>query len=115
MAALPTRLTDSPPRPAWAGITTADGLMEEVMNSAPFSDVEIYIVDASLALPSAREVWRGMVGNPVTRTLIDQCDLDELHVVERAVVDTLEQRAGGPDKPVLFNASCHTLIARREG
>lgn len=115
MAALPTRLTEPPPGPAWAGITTAEGLVEEVTASAPVGDSEIHVVDATLVLPGPGAMWRGMVGNPVTGALIGQCDPTERNTVERAVLNAFEERAGGPDRPLLLNASCHVLIARRIG
>ena len=113
MAALPTRLTDPPPRPAWAGITTAEGLIEEVTAAAPLADPEIHVVDATVALPTPAAMWRGIVGNPVTGALIAQCEPDERKAVERAVLEAFEARSGGPDRPFLLNASCHVLIARR--
>ncbi len=113
MAALPSRLTDPPPRPDWAAIMTAEGLVEEVTQAAPLTEPEIHIVDATLALPSAEAMWRGMVGNPVTGSLIGKCDPIEFDVVERAALDWFEQRTGGPDRPLILNASCHVLITRR--
>ncbi|MCG8354913.1 MAG: class I SAM-dependent methyltransferase [Kiloniellales bacterium] len=113
MAALPTRLTDPPPRPGWAGIATAEGLIEEVTGSAPVADAEVHVVDATLALPTPQAMWRGMIGNPVTGTLIAQCDPIERDTVERAVLDAFEHRSGGSDRPLLLNASSHVLIARR--
>jgi len=115
MAALPARLTDPPLRPAWARITTAEGLVEDVTGSAPLGDAEVHIVDATLALPRPDAMWRGMVGNPVTATLIGQCDPTEREAVKAAVLEAFEQRSGGPDRPLLLNASCHVLIARRLG
>jgi SAM-dependent methyltransferase len=115
MASLPTRLTRPPPRPAWADITTAEGLVKEVTASAPSDGAEIHVVNAPLVLPSARAMWRGMVGNPVTGALIGQCDPVERETVERAVLETFEARAGGPDRPLLFDSSCHVLITRRIG
>ena len=89
--------------------------MEEVTASAPFSDAEIHVVDATLALPSAQAMWRGMVGNPITGALISQCDPIELDIVKHAVLAAFEERTGGPDRPLVLNASCHVLIARRTG
>ena len=113
MAALPKRLTDPPPRPAWAAITSREGLIEEITGSASLSDPEIHVVDATFALPTPSAMWRGMVGNPVTGALIQQCDADERQVVQQAVLAAFEERSGGSDRPFLLNASCHVLIARR--
>ncbi len=113
MAALPARLTDPPPRPGWAGLATAEGLAEEVTSAAPVADVEIHVVDATLALPSPAAMWRGMVGNPITGSLIARCEPSERATVERAVLAAFERRAGGRDRPLVLGASCHVLIARR--
>lgn len=113
MAALPARLTDPSPQAPWAGIGTADGLIEEVTDSAPFDDPEVHIVDATLAIPSPTDMWRGMVGNPITGALIAQCDTVEKDKVRHAVIEAFEQRSGGSDRPLLVQASCHVLVARR--
>lgn len=113
MAALPARLTDPPPRPGWVGITTTEGLAEEVTAAAPVTDVEVHVVDATLALPTPAAMWRGMVGNPVTGALIGRCTPDERAAVERAVLAAFERRTGGLDRPLVLGASCHVLIARR--
>ena len=113
MAALPTRLTAPPQRPSWAGITTAEGLVEEVTGSAAVANTEVHVIEATLALPTPEAMWRGMVGNPVTGALIAKCDPDERDAVERAVLEAFEERSGGSDRPLLLNASCNVLIARR--
>ncbi len=115
MAALPARLTDPPPRPGWAELMTAEGLVEEVTAAAPVADAEIHVVDATLALPTPDAMWRGMVGNPLSGALIARCASNERDAVERAVLEAFERRSGGPDRPLLINASCHVLIARRAG
>lgn len=113
MAALPTRLTDPPPRPAWAAITSPEGLTDEITASAPLTDPEIHIVDATFALPTPSAMWRGMVGNPVTGALIAQCNTEERQAVEQAVLAAFRERSGGGDRPFLLKASSHVLIARR--
>ena len=113
MAALPKRWTDPPPRPSLAGITTAEGLIEETTAAAPFKDAEIHILDSTLTLPTPGDLLRGMVGNPVTGALIAQRDADERQVVERALLRAFEGRSGGPDRPFTLSAECHVLIARR--
>lgn len=113
MAALPRRLTDPPPKPSWAAITTAEGLIEEVTSAAPFADPEIHILDATLTLSTPSEMWRGMIGNPVTSALIQQCEPDEIQAVERAVLAEFENRSGGSDKPFTLNGSCRVLVARK--
>lgn len=113
MAALPTRLTDPPPRPAWAAITSPEGLIDEVTSVAPLTDPEIHVIDTTFALPTPLAMWRGMVGNPVTGAFIAKCDAVERQVVEQSVLAAFEDRSGGRDRPFLLNASCHVLIARR--
>ena len=113
MAALPTRLTDPPPRPSGAGLMIAEGLIEEVTTAAPLVDPEVHVLDATLTLPTPADMWRGMVGNPVTGALIAQCNVNEKLAVEREVMEAFESRSGGPDRPFTLNASCHVLIVRR--
>ncbi len=113
MAALPTRLTDPPPRPDWAALMTAEGLVEEVSGAAPVADAEVHVIDATLVLPTPGAMWRGMVGNPISGELIARCAPTERDAVERSVLEAFERRSGGADRPLLVNASCHVLIARR--
>lgn len=115
IAALPRRLTDPPPKPSWAPITTAEGLIAEVTSSAPFGDPEVHVVEATLALPCPRALWQGMVGNPVTGSLLDQCNTAELDRVKQAILADWEARSGGVDRPLVLGASCNVLIARRTG
>ncbi len=113
MAALPRRLTDPPPKPPWAPITTAEGVIAEVTSSAPFGDPEVHVVEATLALPCPRALWQGMVGNPVTGSLLDQCNTAKLDRVKRAVLANLEARSGGVDRPLVLGASCNVLVEQR--
>lgn len=83
MAALPTRLTDPPPKPAWVAITTPEGFVDEVVTSAPLADPEVHVVDVALALPTHPKIWRAMVSNPVIGALIAQCDAEERRIVEQ--------------------------------
>ena len=107
MVALTERLIDPRPRASFASITTAEGLIGEVTASAPVSDAEIHVVDATLVLPSPKAAWRGMVGNPVTGALIARCTPDERDAVERGVLANFERRAGGPDRSCLARpATC---------
>ena len=112
MAALPRRLKDTPPRPSWAAVMSAEGLIKEVTAAAPFEIAEIDILDATLTLPTPVDMWRGMVGKPVTRTLVSQCDDDELQEVEHTVLQAFEDCSGAADRTFVLNASCYVLIAR---
>jgi SAM-dependent methyltransferase len=113
MAALPARLKDPPPLPAWLGIMTPKGLVQEVTAAAPFVEPSVSVVNATLAMPSPAAMWRAMKGNPVTNRLLLACSASERDDVERAMLAHFEATAGGPDRPLLFDASCHVLIVRR--
>lgn len=113
MSALPARLTDPPPRPSWSDIVTADGLADEIISAAPVADVEVHVVDATFAVPTAGAMWRGIIGNPVTGSLLARCSPIERDAVERALLASFERRTNGPDRPLVLNTSCHVLIARR--
>lgn len=113
MAALPARLTDPPPRPGWAAILTAEGLTAEIEAAASVEHVEVHEVHATLAVPSPGAMWRGLVGDPMTGALVARCTPEERDAAERAVLAALERRAGGPDRPLVLDAACNVLIARR--
>ncbi|MEM1065489.1 MAG: methyltransferase domain-containing protein [Pseudomonadota bacterium] len=112
-AALPGRLMDPPPRPDWARLMAAEELVGEVTSAAPLADAEIHIVEATIAVPTPAAMTLGMIGNPVTGALIAECAPDERLSLEAALTATFERRAGGPDRPLVLNASCNVLVARR--
>ncbi|MEM1065323.1 MAG: hypothetical protein AAGJ74_07460, partial [Pseudomonadota bacterium] len=74
---------------------------------------EIHIVEATIAVPTPAAMTLGMIGNPVTGALIAECAPDERVSLEAALTATFERRAGGPDRPLVLNASCNVLVARR--
>ena len=113
LPALPSRLTDPPPRPPWAALATPEGLAQEIAASAPVAEVEVHVVDATLAVPSPEALWRGLAGNPVSGALLARCTPQERDAAERAVTGAFERRAGGPDRPLILPASAHALVARR--
>lgn len=113
MSALPSRLTEPKPRASWADLSTAEGLISEVTETALFRDAEIHVVDATLVVPSASAMWRGLEGNPITGALISRCTSDEKEVAKKSVIAAFQERTGGSNLPFLLKASCHVLVARR--
>lgn len=111
-AALPEHVRAGLPRPAWLEVSTREGLGREVA-AAGFSDVEITVLDAAFTAPRPAALWGAMRENPVTGGLLSRCTDEELAQVERAVVASFEAMAGGADRPLRMNASCHLLVARR--
>jgi SAM-dependent methyltransferase len=112
LAALPERLRAMRAGPGWLEITSAEGLSNEVC-AAGFVDPEVTVFNAVLTAPTPRAMWSSMLENPVSGALLSQCSLDELAVVERSVLSGFEKLAGGADRPLRFDASCHLLVARR--
>lgn len=112
LSALPSRLSASLPKPGWLAVATPEGLMREV-SAAGFVEPEISVFDAVLTAPTPIEMWEMMRDNPMTRSLLAECTEGEIAAVERSVLSTFEGIAGGPDRPVRFDASCHFLVARR--
>lgn len=112
MAALPERVRASLPRPGWLDIAAADGLAKEIA-AAGFVEPEVSVFDAVLTAPTARAMWNMMRDNPLTRAVLVACSDEELAAVERSVLSSFEGLAGGAERPVRFDASCHFLVARR--
>lgn len=112
LSALPERIRSALPRPTWLELATKEGLTKEVCE-AGFVDPEVTVFNAVLTAQSPTVMWQMMKENPFTRPLIDSCTDAERADVERAVVGRFESYAGGADRPVTFDASCHFLIARR--
>ena len=112
MASLPERIRAVLPRAGWLDIATRDGLERE-LGSCGFTAIEVTEAEAVLTAPTPRAMWAAMRENPVTGPLFMQCSDDELAVVEREVLTSFESLAGGPDRPVRFEASCHFAVARR--
>ncbi len=112
LAALPERLRANRAGPGWLEITSQEGLSREIC-AAGFVDPEVSVFDAVLTAPTPRAMWSSMLENPVSGALLSQCSPDELAVIERSVLSGFEQLAGGADRPLRFDASCHLLVARR--
>ncbi|KYG06898.1 hypothetical protein BE21_32205 [Sorangium cellulosum] len=112
IAALPERVRASLPRASWLDIASPEGLAREI-SAAGFVDPEVSVFNAVLTAPTPRAMWSMMRENPVTRPLFAACSDEELAPVERSVLSSFEELAGGADRPVRFDASCHFLVARR--
>jgi ubiquinone/menaquinone biosynthesis C-methylase UbiE len=112
MAALPDRIRATLPRPSWLDIATREGLEAELA-SCGFLDIEVSVFDAVLVVPTPRAMWAFMAENPVTLPLLASCTKEERDAIERAVLTSFEALAGGADRAVQFNASCHFAVARR--
>lgn len=114
MRALPERLLSRPSR-SWLDIADAPALRAEVAREVGIGDLRVYVLNASLVLPSPRIAWRAMRDNPVTGTLLGACNPKELRAVEETFVQSLSERSGGPDRPLVLDASCHALLGRKLG
>jgi ubiquinone/menaquinone biosynthesis C-methylase UbiE len=112
MAALPERVRASLPRPGWLDIASKEGLEREIA-AAGFMDVEVSVFDAILTAPTPRVMWSSMRENPVTHSLLASCTEGELRAVEESVLSSFHSLAGGLDRPLRLEASCHFLVARR--
>lgn len=112
VAALPERLRASMPKPAWLEIASEEGLARE-LSEAGFGDVEVSVFDAVFTAPSPRAMWDVMRDNPAISALFSQCNEAELQLVEKAVLKRFVELAGGADRPLRFDASCHFAVARR--
>ena len=71
------------------------------------------VLNATLVVSSAATLWRGMLGNPIAGQLFRQCSPDELAAVEASVLEKCRTLAGGSDRPLLLDASCHVLVASK--
>ncbi len=100
------------PRPSWLDIASRERLEREI-GRAGFVDVEVSVFDAVLVVPSPREMWPAMRENPVTASLLRALSEEELSSVAASVLASFDELAGGPDRPLRLDASCHFAIARR--
>lgn len=112
MAALPERVRASIPRASWLEVASAEGLVKEVC-AAGFVEPEVTVFNATLTAPSSTATWSMMRENPVSGPLLAACSDEELAAVEVSVLERFDELAGGADRPVRFDASCHFLVARR--
>lgn len=112
LAALPAALREAMPRPGWLAVSTAEGLSAEVA-AAGFTDVEVSVHDAVFTAPTPRAMWELALQNPPMQPLFAALGPERLGSVEQSVLASFEQRAGGVDRPLHFDCSCHFLVARR--
>ncbi len=110
---LPERLTLERSGPDWEDIFTREGLTSEICEAAPFVDVSISDFEATMAIPTPLEMWRGVRENPIAGGILAECTGEELVRVRRAFLTRMEEMAGGADRAVLLSAACHILVARR--
>ena len=82
------------------------------MNSA-FSWVTRQSIERVEAGQEFATKWEMARPNPPMQPLFAALGGAGLEAVERSVLSTFEQRAGGPDRPLHFDRSCHFLVARR--
>jgi ubiquinone/menaquinone biosynthesis C-methylase UbiE len=112
MAALPERIRAALPRPSWLEIASKDGLEREIAR-AGFADIDVSVFDAVLTAPTPRSMWEVIRENPISQAVFTPCTEAELSAIERSVVSQFEAQAGGPDRCLRFEASCHFAVARR--
>lgn len=113
METLPDRIKQAAPARSWLEIATPDALIAEVTRETDLVDARAHVLGASIVLPDAATAWQAMLENPVLGTPLRACDAAELAVVESAVVRALHDAAGGADRPIVLDSSCHVLIARK--
>ncbi len=112
MGALPSRLTEGVSPSGWMVVADPDALREEV-SAAGFEDVEVREFSTTFTIPNALAAWQSMLDNPAAGALLQQCDADELQVVQDALLSSLHARTKGRDLPLVLEATCNVLVARK--
>lgn len=112
MEALPSRLTEEMTPSGWLEVARAEALEAEVRD-AGFEEVETRVFRTMFALPSPAMAWKAVLDNPAAGALVQQCTEQEREAVESAFLESMRQRAGGPGRPILLEAACNILVARR--
>lgn len=112
MEALPSRLTEGMAPAGWLEVATGEALEAEVRD-AGFEDLETSVFRTMFALPSAAVAWNAVLDNPAAGALVQQCTEQEREVVKSAFFESMQRRAGGPQRPILLEAACNILVARR--
>ena len=64
-------------------------------------------------LSSAAVAWETLMDNPGSSALLQQCNDAELAAIEKHVLSHLGERGGGIDQPIVLEAACNLLTARR--
>lgn len=113
MEALPDRLKEDPSSSDWTEVADPNGLKLEV-EQAGFTSVEVHSFEAKFVLPSVEVAWNALVDNPAGGALIRQCDASERKAVEESFARGMARYARDEDEPILLEASCNLLTARRE-
>ena len=112
MQALPSRLTQDMAPPGWMHVAEPNALRQEV-EQAGFVDVEVRAFHTAFVLPSVEVAWDTMLDNPAGGALLRQCTDAELETIKSSVTRGLQAHAGGPEQPIVLEASCNVLTARR--
>ena len=112
MGALPKRLTEDMTPPGWMIVADGEALAAEVAE-AGFRDVQTSVFRTQFVLPSVEVACETMLDNPAGGALLRACSDDEAAEVKAAFVGSLEARAGGADRPILLEAACNILTARK--
>lgn len=113
MEALPARLREGMTPPGWMAVADSEALKSEV-EQAGFRDVEVRPFHTTFVLPSVEVAWNAMLDNPAGGALLRRCDASERAAVREAFVSHLCDKAGGSNRPIALEASCHTLTACRD-
>ena len=111
--ALPERLKTYLTAPDWLPLTTAEGLEAEITSAAPFVRASVSVLNATLVIPNAQQLWQAMRQNPVSAGLLRAFTPPEMEHAEQVILDRLATLFGGPDRPIVFDTSCHALVAER--
>lgn len=112
MQALPARLTDNASPPGWMLVADGQALKAEV-EAAGFVDVQVRPFHVPFVLPSIDTAWQAMLDNPAGGALLRQCDASERQAVRDSFDRGMRAYTGGADGPIVLQASCNTLVARR--
>lgn len=112
MEALPARLQQDSSPPGWMVVADGDALKSEV-EQAGFTDVDVRPFRTTFVLPSIEAAWNAMLDNPAGGALLRQCDASEQAQLHESFVRGLRKHTGGSDHPVVLEAACNVLVARR--
>lgn len=111
-AALPSRLREAMTPPDWMRVADAAGLRKDV-EAAGLAEVEVSPFRSSFVLPSIQEAWRALLNNPSGGALLRQCNEVELQAVKASFFDGMRHHASGAEGPIMLEACCNLLTARR--
>lgn len=112
MGALPPRLTEDMTPPGWLIVADREALAAEV-TEAGFRDVETSLFRTQFVMPSVEVAWATMLDNPAAGALMRECDEAETAKVKAAFDHGMLERAGGPGRPIVLEAVCNIVVARK--